>query len=90
MDAASRDELRELNKLNAARFEARLDRRIAELGNELRQAIAALDSRTTAALAEQRVYVERALKEQARWFIATWAVQLAAIGGLYGLVLATR
>jgi hypothetical protein len=36
------------------------------------------------------VYVERALKEQTRWFIASWAVQLAAIAGLYGLVLATR
>ena len=90
VDAASRNELRELNELNFARFEAKLDQRIAELGAELRQSIATLDSRTTAALSEQRVYVERALKEQARWFIASWAVQLAAIGGLYALVLATR
>ena len=86
VDAASRHELRELNELNFARFDAKLEQRVAEL----RQSIATLDSRTSTALAEQRVYVERALKEQARWFIATWAIQLAAIGGLYGLVLATR
>jgi hypothetical protein len=68
VDSASRNELRELNELNFARFDAKLEHRIAEL----------------------RVYVERALKEQTRWFIASWAVQLAAIGGLYALVLATR
>jgi hypothetical protein len=86
VDAASRQELRELNELNFARFDAKLEQRVAEL----RQSIGALDSRTMTALAEQRVDVERALKEQARWFITTWAVQLAAIGGLYALVLATR
>jgi hypothetical protein len=38
-------------------------------------------------LAETQVYLERALKEQSRWFVATWAIQLAAIAGLYALIL---
>ena len=49
-----------------------------------------LDAKLEQRIAELRVYAERALKEQARWLIASWAVQRAAVGGLYGRVLATR
>ncbi len=42
MDATYRGELRELNEVNYARFEATLDRRLTALGAELRQEIAEL------------------------------------------------
>jgi len=42
VDATYRSELRELNEVNYARFEATLDRRLTALGSELRQEIAEL------------------------------------------------
>lgn len=40
VDATYRGELRELNEINFARFEATLDRRLTEFGSGLRQEIA--------------------------------------------------
>ena len=45
MDATYRDDLRALNELNFARFDAMLEQRIAELRSELRQEIAHLETR---------------------------------------------
>src|SRR5213080_1280738 len=42
VDATYRSELRDLNEVNYARFEATLDRRLTALGSELRQEIAEL------------------------------------------------
>jgi hypothetical protein len=42
VDATYRADLRELNELNFARFDARLEQRIAELRSELREEIAGL------------------------------------------------
>jgi len=42
VDATYRSELRELNELNFARFDAKLEQRIAEVKAELREAIADL------------------------------------------------
>ncbi len=44
VDATYRTDLRELNELNFARFDAKFEQRMAELRAELRQAIAALRS----------------------------------------------
>lgn len=44
VDATYRADLRELNELNYARFDAKLEQRIAELRAELRESIAALRS----------------------------------------------
>ena len=60
-------ELRELNELNWKRFEAKLDQRSTELGAKIETSAADL-----------KTYVERALKEQSRWFIAAWAVLLGS------------
>jgi hypothetical protein len=43
VDATYRADLRELNELNFARFDAKLEQRLAELRSEFRQAIAALE-----------------------------------------------
>jgi hypothetical protein len=42
VDLTYRTELRDLNELNFARFDAKLEQRLAELRGELRQEIAAL------------------------------------------------
>ena len=45
MDATYKLELRDLNELNFARFDAKLEQRIAELRAELRTGLAALEAR---------------------------------------------
>src|SRR5205809_5728567 len=67
VDATYRTDLRELNELNFARFDAKLDARIGALE-------AVLDK----GLAEQRELLERRLGEQTRAYYAAWAVQVAA------------
>ena len=44
VDATYRSDLRELNELNFARFEAKLDQRVAELRQEVREGLANLRS----------------------------------------------
>ncbi len=45
MDATYRADLRELNEFNVARFDAKLEQRIAEWRSELHQEIARLETR---------------------------------------------
>lgn len=45
MDATYRADLKELNELNFARFDAKLEQRISELRSELHQEIARLETR---------------------------------------------
>lgn len=90
MDASAKDELRALNDQNWARFELRLDQRIAEFRAEIQREIRTLDARidhlatelekSAAGLKEA---LERRLGEQTRWLYLVWAVQGAMIIGLY-------
>jgi uncharacterized small protein (DUF1192 family) len=68
VDATYKSELRELNELNYARFDAKLEQRIAELRSEIAQVSA---------------HLERRLGEQTRWFFVAWATQLIPIIGLW-------
>jgi len=54
VDATYKLELRDLNELNFARFDAKLEQRIAELRAELRTGLASLEGRFEAKL-EQRI-----------------------------------
>jgi hypothetical protein len=98
VDATYRSDLRELNELNLARFDAKLEQRTAELASrfdtKLEQRTAELASRLDTKLEplssriDQLEYrleakLERRLGEQTRWFIAAWAVVLGAIIGLW-------
>ncbi len=53
MDIAYRTDLREMNELNFARFDAKLEQRLAEVKADLRQEIAALRSELLAAIGAQ-------------------------------------
>ena len=87
VDATYRADLRELNELNFARFEAKLEQRVAELDARLSARIDAVETRLTAninsstALLEAKL--ERRLTEQTRWLFVAWASLLIPIFGLY-------
>ena len=68
VDATYRDDLRELNELNFARFDAKLEQRIAEL----RQEISGLESRLKIDLATLRA-------DMVKWLFGMWITLLGAM-----------
>lgn len=89
VDATYRLELRELNELNYARFDAKLEQRIAEVKAELRQEMAALRGHTDSGLAalEGRILARLGLIEGrfgtmegrlVRWMFALWVATIGA------------
>ena len=70
VDATYRADLRELNELNFARFDAKLEQRLAEFRGEMR-----------AGFAQQDATIERRLGEQTRFLYLAFAAQMAAIIG---------
>ena len=80
VDATYRSDLRELNELNFARFDAKLEQRIAELGSELRAQM-----REGFARVDQR-FAEFETKLTNRLFYF-WVAQAATTVGLvFGVV----
>jgi hypothetical protein len=75
VDATYRSELRDLNELNFARFDAKVGQRFAEFETRF----AAFEKRS----AEFEGRIERRLTEQTRFFFLAWGVQLAAVVGLW-------
>jgi hypothetical protein len=78
-DTTYRTELRELNDLNFARFDARLEQRLVEVKAELRQEIAALRVEVLSAIAAQR-------SDLIKWMFAFWIGQAGLTVGLVFLV----
>jgi hypothetical protein len=72
VDATYRADLRELNELNFARFDAKLEQRLAEL-----------HARLDRVAAEMNATLERRLGEQTRWLFLAWASLLIPIIGLW-------
>lgn len=94
VDATYRSDLRGINELNFARFEARMGQQFAELETRIARRFAeaeALNVRRFAEaeasnarqFAELRVDLERGLKEQTRYLLLAVTAQMAAIMGLY-------
>jgi hypothetical protein len=93
VDLTYRTDLRELNELNYARFEAKLDQRLAELGAALRQEIAELRSglrvefrtelqQVRAEVQQVRTDLERVRTDLLRWMFGFWVSTLIGIAGL--------
>lgn len=68
VDATYRGELRELNELNFARFDAKLEQRIAEVKADVRTAVATLETRMVAF--EARII---------RWMFVFWIGTLGTV-----------
>ena len=76
VDATYRADLRELNELNFARFDAKLEQRLAELRADLKTGLGSRIDRLEATL-------ERRLPDQTRWLFGAWAALLVPIIGLW-------
>jgi hypothetical protein len=84
VDLTYRTELRELNELNYARFEAKLEQRLAEFGAAIRQEIAELRAELRL---EFRTELHQVRVELVRWMFGFWVSTLI---GIAGLVIALR
>jgi hypothetical protein len=71
VDATYRGDLRELNEINFARFDAKLEQRFAESDTKWEQRFAQIDVRFAAF--EARIL---------RWMFVFWVTTLAAVVGL--------
>jgi hypothetical protein len=71
MDATYRGDLRDLNEINFARFDAKLEQRFAESDAKWEQRFAQIDVRFAAF--EARIL---------RWMFVFWVTTLAAVVGL--------
>jgi hypothetical protein len=72
VDAANRTDLRELNELNFARFDAKMEQRLSEFGRGIERQI----SKLAVDLKEQQVL-------QMRWMVGIWVVLVVAVLGLW-------
>jgi hypothetical protein len=71
VDLTYRTDLRELNELNFARFDAKLEQRLAELWAEFRTE-----------LQHVRTELQRVRTELLRWMFGFWVSTLIGIAGL--------
>jgi hypothetical protein len=83
VDATYNSDLREMNEVNFARFDAKLEQRLAELRAEMHIGFATLDAKIEKVEARSNARLEAALREQTRFFFLAWAAQVAAILGLW-------
>lgn len=72
VDASYRGDLRELNELNFARFDAKLEQRLAEFRADLVERMSQLEVR-----------FERRLGEQSRWLVGIWITVIGAAVALW-------
>ena len=91
VDETYRADLRELNELNFARFDAKLEQRIAELRAELRTETITLRKDLESGFARSDVRVEQRLaqvkSDLVKWMFAFWApTALATVGTALGVV----
>jgi hypothetical protein len=87
VDLTYRTDLRELNELNFARFDAKLEQRLAELRAELRTEIAELRVEFRTELQQVRTELQQVRTELLRWMFGFWVTTFVGIAGLIMVVL---
>ena len=85
VDATYRSELRDLNELNFARFDAKLEQRIAEVKAELRQEVGALLTEMHAGLAALKTDIASTRADLLKWMFLYWAGTALTVIGLLKL-----
>ncbi len=83
VDATYRSDLRELNELNFARFDAKLEQRFAQFELKVEQRMAEFEIKMEQRMAALEAKMERRFAEQSRWLFAAWASLLIPIMGLW-------
>ena len=90
MDAAYRGDLRELNDVNFARFDAKLEQRLAQFESKVEQKLAQFESkleqRVTESTAALRTEIRTGLADQRadliKWMFAFWVGNVATTAGV--------
>jgi len=82
VDATYHSELRELNEINFARFDAKLEQRIAEVKAELRQEIGGVRGEVGSLRADLQTGLANLRSELLKWMFLFW---VTTIGGLVAL-----
>lgn len=90
VDLTYRTDLRELNELNFARFDAKLEQRFAEFEQQTDHRFSAFERHWEGRFAEFErrlekieLTLERRLVEQTRWIALLWVATLVPIVGLW-------
>jgi DNA anti-recombination protein RmuC len=91
IDSSYRSELRELNELNFARFDAKLEQRVAQLDAKLEQGLATLEARLEQRIAELRTEFHTMIAaletKLIRWMFVFWVgTTLTILGMLLALL----
>ena len=79
VETMSRADLRELNELNFARFDAKLEQRIAEVKSDLRTELSQVRS-------DFRVDLVAQSRMLVKWMLGTWLAAVPALAGVVALV----
>src|SRR5436189_2766283 len=91
VDATYRADLRELNELNFARFDAKLEQRLAELRTEVQTGLATLKGELVAEIGKLRgettAAIAHAQSTTVKWMFEFWAptavgIVLTGVGGV--------
>lgn len=72
VDATYRADLRELNEANYARFEAKLEQRIAELRAEMREGFARMET-------QMQTQIQTLRADLFKWMFGAWVTNLAVM-----------
>ena len=83
VDAAYRSDLRELNELNFARFDAKLEQRFAESSLVLEQRFSEFSRALERQIARLSIDLKDQQVVQMRWMIGMWVAVLVAVVGLW-------
>src|SRR5437867_11080925 len=86
VDATYRGELRELNELNFARFDAKLEQRVAAHDAKIEQRTSALDAKLGQRIAELGSALRREMADQRadliKWMFIFWVGTVVPLAGL--------
>lgn len=86
VDATYRSDLKDLNEMNFARFDAKLEQRLAELRSEITQRFAEADARLVRGLAEVRAeFAQRFAESDVRWEGRLADLKTSMIRWMFGL-----
>ena len=86
VDLTYRTDLRELNDLNFARFDAKLEQRLAELRSDL---LVELRTGLQEVRSDFRTELQQVRTELLRWMFGFWVTTLLGIGGLLVAILSS-
>ena len=94
VDAAYRSDLKDLNEINFARFDAKLEQRMAEMSRRMTEMearidvkLAQLDAKMLAGFSDMTARLNQTLREHNRYWYAALAAQTAVIVALVRLMM---